>query len=189
MQNKLVFFSDEDKDDYERFERFVNKNVYNVYIQDDTSRIVVWTNKVIHTLINFVMEMKEPYLILYILNVSRCGQEPARYQSMELSASDTEEFLYEFADYLERDGRHDIWIHSPKDNATIVYDKDNLIYIYGDIEVYENKLILMGFTAYNEPLYLPSPHAHCYHAEFDEKEIEILKKMNWHKTPLQERDY
>jgi hypothetical protein len=71
----------------------------------------------------------------------------------------------------------------------MVYDKDNLIYIYGDIEEFENILISMGFTAYNEPLDLPSPHAHCYHAEFDEKEIEILKKINWHKTPLMDQDY
>ncbi|WP_438447689.1 hypothetical protein [Gorillibacterium sp. sgz5001074] len=189
MPNKLVFFSDENKVDYERFERFANKNVYNVYTQDDHSRIVVWTNKAVHALIDLFMEMKEPYFILYILSVSRCDQETARYQSMELSTSDTEELLYEFADYLESDGRHDIWIHSPKDNATIVYDKDNLIYIYGNLEAYEKKLLVMGYTRYNEPLFLPSPHAHCYHAEYDEKEIEILKRIHWYKTPLQQHDY
>lgn len=190
MHKKLVFFSDEDKYDFERFERFANKKVYNMYTQSDLPRIVVWSDeKVIHTLINLVMEMREPYFILYILNVSRCDQETARYQSMELSASDTEEFLYEFDDYLENDSRHDIWIHSPKENATIVYDKDNLIYIYGDLEKYENKLTLLGYAAYDEPLYLPSPHAHCYHPEFDEKELEILRKFNWNKTPLQDHDY
>ena len=43
MHNKLVFFSDEDKHDFERFERFANKKVYNMYTQSDLPRIVVWS--------------------------------------------------------------------------------------------------------------------------------------------------
>lgn len=138
---------------------------------------------------NLVRAMQEPYFILYILNVSRTDQDIARYQSHELPLLDVESFFLEFGNFIENDSRHDIWIHSPSVNSTVVYDKDNSIYIYGDIGEFQELLLTMQFSNQPEPIYLPVPHTHLYNSEFDQQEVDILKYFKWHKSPLSAEDY
>ncbi|GMK37171.1 hypothetical protein PCCS19_02240 [Paenibacillus sp. CCS19] len=189
MKRKIGFFEDNNTEDFERFETIVNSNIYHIQNSDHFSRIIVWSVDVIDTLLSFVRIMKEPYFLLYILNVSRTGQETARYQSNEIDFLELERFFIEFGDFIKNDSRHDIWIHSPGSNSTIVYDKDNLIYLYGDIKRFQELLITKQFLKQIESIYLPIPHTHLYHQEFDQQEVDILQYLKWHITPLREEDY
>ncbi|CAM4447126.1 hypothetical protein [Paenibacillus tarimensis] len=188
MAEKLRFMPDQNPEEYKRFEKYADANVYHVSIEPDFSRLVVWSTDVTDTLLNLVKSMSESLFILYVLHVSRCDQETARYQSEELRGSEVEEFLNKYADFLANDSRHDIWFHSPSDNSTVVYDRDNIIYIYGEMDKYESILSELQFSSYPEPLYLPCPHGHHYHSEYDEQEINILSEYNWRKSPLKEED-
>jgi hypothetical protein len=42
--------------------------------------------------------------------------------------------MAEFAEFLTEDGRHDLWLHSPRTDATLVWDRHDLIYAYGPLE-------------------------------------------------------
>ncbi|MCZ1265967.1 hypothetical protein ACIOBL_17980 [Paenibacillus taichungensis] len=189
MTSKIGFFEQEKSDDFKRFEIYAKSNVYHIQNTEHYSRIIVWSTNVIDTLIDLVRAMEEPYFILYILNVSRTDQEIARYQSHDLALLDIESFFLEFGDFIENDSRHDIWIHSPSTNSTVVYDKDNSIYIYGDIGKYQELLISKKFSNQIEPIYLPVPHSHQYNSEFDQQEIDILNFTKWYKSPLRPEDY
>ncbi|CAI6087329.1 hypothetical protein COHCIP112018_05453 [Cohnella sp. JJ-181] len=189
MIRKIGFFEKENKDEFEQFNKFANSNVYHIENSKSFSRIMIWSTNVIDTLLNLVNAMEEPYFVLYILHVSRTGQEMARYQSHEINRLEIENFFIEFGNFIENDGRHDIWVYSPHMNATVVYDKDNLIYLYGDMEYFENLLNGLQFSDHNEPLYLPTSHSHFYNAEYDQQEIDILHHFEWHQSPLRDEDY
>ena len=36
-------------------------------------------------------------------------------------------FMAEFCEFLTNDARHDLWLHSPESDATLVCDRDDLI--------------------------------------------------------------
>lgn len=79
----------------------------------------------------------EPLLILYVLTVPRSENEPGPYP---LEREARREFLTSFAEFLERDGRHDFWLASPDGSATLVYDKHNVLYGYGPLDAFERVL-------------------------------------------------
>ncbi|MFC3801459.1 hypothetical protein [Cohnella sp. GCM10012308] len=185
MLNKLAF--NKDVEGYGRFEKFSSSDVYYKYSDDQFDRIEVWSTGIIRTLSQLIMTITEPIFILYVLHVGR-KQESARYQSMELKRVDTLNFLDRFGDYIQNDSRHDIWLHSPQDNVTIVYDRDNLIYLYGAEEKFEQLLNSLNFSEQFESIYLPTQHRHYYHAEFDQKETEIISSFPWRVSPLQDED-
>jgi hypothetical protein len=92
-------------------------------------------------------------------------------------------------DKFEQDGRHNIWIHSPGENATIVYDRHQIVYAYGPIELFKSVLIKNGFKeAQSLGQHVSVPHEHYYHPEFDEEEVSIIKSFDWRKSPLREQD-
>ncbi|HEV2435171.1 MAG TPA: hypothetical protein VG077_04165, partial [Verrucomicrobiae bacterium] len=77
----------------------------------------------------------DPFFFLYVLIVSRRAEhEEARYQSPELSRQKLRSFLSYYANFFEQDARHNLWIHSPTDNATIVCDRHEIGYAYGPIK-------------------------------------------------------
>jgi hypothetical protein len=129
--------------------------------------------------------LEEPYLLLYVLVVPRCGGEPGRYQSGSFSLSQLQQFLSDYSDFLEKDARHNLWIRS--DEGTLVYDRHNVIYAYGPLERFVAILDSAGLTESNEVRY-PSPHAHHYHAEFDPDETRILDSEDWTISPLRSGD-
>jgi hypothetical protein len=45
-----------------------------------------------------------------------------------------EKFLNEFGRFVREDSRHDLWVRSHDDDATIVLDRHNLIYAYGPLD-------------------------------------------------------
>lgn len=82
-------------------------------------------------LLALVAGLAGPFQLLYVLHTSRTGARLARYESPELTLDDLRAFLAKFGDFLSGDSRHDVWIRSHDDDATLVLDRHNLIYAYG----------------------------------------------------------
>ncbi|BCD88105.1 hypothetical protein PSm6_45120 [Pseudomonas solani] len=130
--------------------------------------------------------LEEPLLLLHILHTVRGEAEPARYQSPELSCSEVEAFIREFRPFLANDSRFDLWVHSPSQQATLAWDRHDMLYAYGPLDDYVNALRELGFTE-GEPQ-LPVPHAHNYHAAFDGMSREVVEWCDWWKSPLRPED-
>ena len=82
-----------------------------------------------------------PFQLLYVLHTSRTDAELGRYESPELNAEAVHVFLDRFGGFLSEDGRHDLWVRSHGDDATIVWDRHNLIFAYGPLNVFESALL------------------------------------------------
>ena len=127
-----------------------------------------------------------PFLLLYVLHTPRGESAPGRYQSPEISAEELHSFLGDFAPLLGGDARHDLWIHSPADDATLIWDRHNLVHAYGPLRDFTTKLRALGFTL-GEPQ-IPVPHAHFYRAELDHLSRALLDRWTWRRTDLQPED-
>jgi hypothetical protein len=131
---------------------------------------------------NLALPLGAPFFVLYILHTSRCGNQLGRYQSPAIQFDAVNGFMAEFCEFLTEDGRHDLWLHSPKADATLVWDRHDIIYAYGPLEQFREVL--------NERLQEaqvdgpPNPHAHMYHAQHDEAERRILRYFQWFRSPL-----
>lgn len=127
-----------------------------------------------------------PFFLLYVLHTPRGEGEPGRYQSPEISLFDLDTFLSRFEGFLRADARFDLWPHSANDQATVVWDRHNLIYGYGRTDCMAKALRALGFVE-GEPT-VPSPHEHHYHAALDSDAREILTYMKWTCSPLEPED-
>jgi hypothetical protein len=128
-----------------------------------------------------------PFQLLYVLHTSRTGAELGRYESPELNATAVEGFLRVFGRFLSEDSRHDLWLRSHDDDATIVLDRHNIIYAYGPLDIFEAALLKRGARA-GAALEIPDPHMHHYHQEWDESEREVLRALPWTVRPLRQSD-
>jgi len=131
--------------------------------------------------------MTGPFQMLYILHTTRTGAELGRYESPELNAAAVQAFLDSFGPFLSEDSRHDFWIRAHDDNATIVWDRHDLIYAYGPLDAFESVLRDIGLRA-DTPPSIPDPHVHHYHAERDGDERAVLQAFDWIVKPLRESD-
>ena len=127
-----------------------------------------------------------PFEALWVLHTPRGGSNPGRYQSPPLSLTALSDLLLPVRDYLERDGRHDFWIHSRGSESLLVWDRHDLIYLYGVISVFEDLLSNYGLHEGEVPI--PSPHAHNYHAAYDLAERSLANAIAWRVSPLREAD-
>jgi hypothetical protein len=128
-----------------------------------------------------------PFGILYVLLVSRLGNDDGRYESPEpISYDELERFLLQFRAFIEQDGRHHLWVRSLDDEAQFIFDNHNMVYAYGDLDRYQQQLESMGFQ--NGEVKTPAPHSHRYHAEFDADEAKMMAYWPWKKFPLQPDD-
>jgi hypothetical protein len=128
-----------------------------------------------------------PFQLLYVLHTSRTDAELGRYESPELNAEAVHVFLDRFGGFLSEDGRHDLWVRSHGDDATIVWDRHNLIFGYGPLDVFESALLQRGVRP-GAPPSIPDPHVHHYHVERDAEERAVLQALDWHVKPLRESD-
>jgi hypothetical protein len=127
-----------------------------------------------------------PYFLLYILHTPRGEGEAGRYQSAEIDRAELHLFMREFANLLSTDGRFDLWLHSPSDGATIVWDRHDLIHAYGMIDAAAEALRGLGFAA-GEPT-IPAPHEHHFHAACDASARALLANRDWQYSVLREED-
>jgi hypothetical protein len=133
-------------------------------------------------------KMPGPFGILYVLLLSRKGAaRPGRYQSPELVDRGTMAwFMREFANYFEGDARHHVWIASPNDGSTLVYDQHNVIYAYGPVD--EFRAVVEGAGLTRGPVQFPVPHVHAYNSQMDSEEERLLIWWEWRWSSLREGD-
>ena len=130
--------------------------------------------------------LSPPFIFLYVLHTPRGEGNAGRYQSPELSHRDLSRFLDRFGTFLQADARFDLWLHSPADQATLVWDRHNMVYGYGPNSLYVTALHGLGFGTGD--LRAPVPHRHCYHAAFDTDARAPLEQMSWIASPLHPED-
>lgn len=152
------------------------------------SRIVAApSNNQINLILDLLKNFEPPYLILYVLTVSRTENKVGRYQCIKpLSFSEVNDFSKEYSQYFETDGRHHLWLGSASSNKLLVYDNHNVIYIYNDKDDAINTLKEKGFI--ERSITFPVPHEHKYNEENDKYEVKIINKHEWKWFPLQEQD-
>ena len=128
----------------------------------------------------------EPFGILYVLVVGRSGGKRRDIRARGRWRREAEDFLRGFSRFLESDGRHHLWISSVPDRATLVYDRHNILYAYGPLELYEQVLAARGMR--QGAVVFPAPHSHHYNAELDEEEDRMMSVWPWKEFPLSEQD-
>jgi len=142
----------------------------------------------VELLLQLIAVMPEPFLLLYVLVVPRGGSEAGRYECPEpQSQLATAEFLEDFRNYLELDGRHHLWIRSNVNGSMLVYDRHNVVYAYGGLEGIEEVLLSAGLQKTNSVRF-PAPHVHQYNEHFDRDEHRLLLQWPWVHTQLREQD-
>lgn len=127
-----------------------------------------------------------PFFVLYVLHTPRGEGEPGRYQSAEITRDDLDRFIRRYELFLRSDSRFDLWLHSPADQATIVWDRHNLAFGYGPTRSLIAALRGLGFER-GQPT-IPAPHQHHYHQAFDDDARAVLTDMAWSYSPLQPED-
>lgn len=127
-----------------------------------------------------------PFFLLYILHTPRGEGDAGRYQSSPIDRAEFQRFVREFGALLSADGRFDLWLHSPADGATIVWDRHDLIHGYGPVDAMAEALRGLGFGA-GRPA-IPVPHQHHYHAGCDALARALLASREWRYSPLREED-
>jgi len=132
-------------------------------------------------------ELAGPFQLLYVLHTTRTGADLGRYESPQLSAAEVGEFLRRFGPFLSQDARHDFWLRSRDDDATIVLDRHNIIYADGPLRQFENTLLRIGARRAGLPR-VPDPHVHYYHSSWDASELEVLSAFAWTRKPRREAD-
>ena len=168
-------------------EHFYAPNFEQIITTSGTARIVAGVpagnSLVFETLCDV---LSPPYYLLYVLHTPRGEGSPGRYQSPELTHDDLRAFLKRFGPFLAGDARFDVWVYSIKDKGTIIWDRHNRIFAYGDLEAFIAKFRMMGFQMGPSPI--PDPHIHHYRQEFDADAAEVLVYFDWMNSPLRPED-
>ena len=151
------------------------------------SRLIVGVPESDPELLRALVEpLPGPFLILYLLHTPRGEGLPGRYQSEEMQRSEVVAFLARYRELLMSDGRYDLWVRCIGSSSTLVWDRHDLIYGYGEINAYVEALNSLGFS----PGEVKSigAHVHHYRAENDIAATELLKSQNWARTELHPED-
>lgn len=133
-----------------------------------------------------VQSLTPPYSLLYVLHTPRGEAEAGRYQSEELSPQQLAEIVARHEPFLAADARFDLWAHSTADNATVVWDRHNQLYCYGNLVKPANVLKELGFVEETPPAI--GPHKHFYRAEMDTFASSFLASSSWSYSPLRPED-
>ena len=131
--------------------------------------------------------LEPPLGVLWILKIPRVNEHtPGRYQSpVTLTIEEVSGFIELFRDFLERDGRHHLWIMSAYAEGQVVYDNHNVLYFYGDLDRATGVLAARGISQGEYPRF-PVPHTHCYNKEYDGDEVRLMEHWCWVHFPLVE---
>ena len=130
--------------------------------------------------------LEAPLFLLYVLHTPRGEAEAGRYQSPELSLSEVQELFEEFRPFLSGDGRFDLWLYSPSQRATVVWERHNTLYGYGPLECFQASLEAQGFVEGELPPL--GEHTHHYRAELDQYAKALLSRYHWLQSPLRPED-
>jgi hypothetical protein len=170
-----------------KLEKYNYSDVYNIEQNSSYERIIIGLAQGhINTVLELTSVLSEPFYMLYVLHTPRIDNEPGRYQSESLTYDEISTLLNRFKDFFENDPRHDLWIHSPATNTTIVYDRHNRIYLYGFTDKHIHIIEEMGLK--KEAINIPSPHVHNYNAQHDIFESKLINEFEWKRTSLRDED-
>lgn len=139
------------------------------------------------TLQTLSRSLNGPFFLLYVLVVFRGGGQAGRYQSDELSHEALAAMFARYGEFWDSDGRHSIWLRSETDDATLVYDRHNLIYAYGPLARFESVLETLGYVATSK-VSLLFEHEHRYYPEFDGLEQELTVSLASRRSDLHPGD-
>ncbi len=163
-------------------------NIYEIEQTTVNNRLVIGpTGSQIDLILQLADNLNPPYFILYVLVARRLDNEYGRYESPTLDTKEElTEFLIEYKEYLETDGRHHIWIGTYDNSGLLIYDQHNVIFAYGQLDNFISILTLNGFK--EQEFTFPAPHIHNFHDDNDIYEERILKHWDWEISPLAEND-
>ncbi|MEO1687263.1 MAG: hypothetical protein AAFU61_05095, partial [Pseudomonadota bacterium] len=153
------------------------------------SRLCIGARREVRLLLDLCRGWEGPFALLFILVMSRQGNPLGRYQSpLTLSFEEVERFLLDHEGFLERDGRHHLWLRSMSGGGQLVLDRHRIVYGYGDVDAQEAELRRLGFE--EGPVDVPIPHGHRYHEAFDAAETAVMEmeRWPWIRSPLQPID-
>lgn len=136
---------------------------------------------------SLVSLFEEPFSLLYVLVVPRGEGRAGRYQSKVTSLEGVGAFLSMFCEFLEGDGRHNLWIRSFGSDTTLVFDRHRVIYAYGSLDKVE--AFVRGQSYTEAPFRFPDPHFHKYHAKYDDSQSAVLDYWEWEGSELRDQDY
>lgn len=165
-----------------------------VWVRETTDRLdrlaIAPRTGYVELLDKLAFALQEPFWLLYVLVVPRGGSEQGRYQSEDsFTFVQLKQFLTEYSSFLEKDGRHNLWIRPVSGEGLLVYDRHNIIYAYGPLDRFIPVLQSAGLTESRDQfLHYESPHVHCYHPEFDRDEEQMLSRHRWAISPLRPGD-
>lgn len=134
-----------------------------------------------------IREIEPPFYLLYVLHTPRSEVEPGRYQSPLLEAAQLFDILDRYGGYFQSDGRHHLWVFSPEQEATVVWDNHNMIFAYGPLKDFERAFREMGFQPGPRPS-MDFEHLHFYRSEFDEMADQLLDELDWEWSELRDGD-
>jgi hypothetical protein len=161
--------------------------IFSVSVLKATSRIVAGVpHGDAEVFERLVSSLEAPYSLLYVLHTPRGEGEPGRYQSPELSSETFHAFIGQFKSYLSADARFDLWAHSRSENATVVWDRHNLLYAYGPLDKFSSELRTLGFS--NGVPQVPDPHQHHYREALDSSATDLLAAFQWSRSLLKPAD-
>jgi hypothetical protein len=127
---------------------------------------------------------------LYILKIPNNAAELGRYQGEWMSHEELGEFLTEFRDLFERDGRHELWLGATWDgrvDTMIAYNEHQLIHAYGPLDRFEPILATRGLLQ-TDYVPIPCPHEHHYRTELACEIEKLMSSRSWRWSPLLEAD-
>lgn len=130
--------------------------------------------------------LEPPFYILYVLHTPRGESQAGRYQSPLLGIEAFDALMTRFGALFTHDARHDLWMHSPADRATVVWDRHNLVYGYGPLDRFENVLRGLGFVP--GAVSVDFVHMHHYRQEYDALSAGLLGELQWSMSPLHPSD-
>ena len=173
--------------DFDHTTEFVHRDVWVREVYPTWQRLVIGAREhEIGLILELCRAMRGPFVVLYVLLVSRTGRPAGRYESQAATFEALELFLYTFQEYFEQDGRLHLWVMSAGGEGQFVFDHHNVVFAYGDLDTYQSLLQRRGFRQGKLPT--PVPHTHNYHAEFDVSETDVLNYWAWRHTSLQPGD-
>jgi len=162
----------------------------NSWAREKTSgpdRLVIAPNSNhVELVLKLANQLIEPFLVLYVLVVSRGESERGRYQSEPMNRDQLSKFFLRYSSFFEGDGRHNVWVRS-SDGGMLIFDRHNVIYAYGPLEKFTSTLRKFGFNQ-SEIISFPVPHSHHYQDKFDNSEKLILEEQSWVRSPLHQGD-
>jgi hypothetical protein len=137
----------------------------------------------VELLIELTQPTEGPWCVLYVLLIRACDRPVGRYQSsLFQSKQDLAHFLRSFQDFFEQDARHNVWVGSLKDKYTIVYERHQMIYCYGNEVPLRPVLDRHSFA--EQEFSVSEAHCHPYHETFDSDLERLFLDDDWRHFPL-----